>query len=188
VGNLDSPYLIYFLSSVSEAIGYLISMYLNQRFGAKPMFLVYVLGSCISCGLVALVPTSPPGSSFTNFEDKAPHFNYEHNNELALTSRNSIFIALFVSLGKTMISAAFSSAYVYTAVFFPARTRTTMLLLVSSVGRFGSMLSPQVNLLGHLIWAPLTYIIYSASAFLSLVCVFLLKDPTASLTNGSVSS
>jgi MFS family permease len=157
------------MSSVSEALGYLMSMYLNQRVGRKRMFLVYCAGACLSCGLVAMVP---PINGTTSTTTTTTTLNHAGGSSMV----NSILIALFVSAGKTMISAAFSSAYVYTAVFFPARMRTTMLMLISSVGRFGSMLSPQVNLLGSLVWSPLTYVIYSASALLSLLFVLLLKE------------
>ena len=155
VDDLNSPYLIYALSSISELIGYS-TFWLNDRLGRNRMFAIYMLGACISCGLVAFV--------------KARSHKIENLTISSITTTSTI---VFVSLGKVMISAAYSSAYSYTASFFPTRIRTTMLLFVNSVGRFGSMLSPQVNLLGNLVWPPLSYLVFSASALLSFILVLI---------------
>lgn len=110
------------------------------------------------CLLVALIPQGVTDSSNLKWND--------------------LLIIVFATIGKAMTSAAFNSVYIYTSFMFPVKVRNTLLLFVSSVGRIGSIISPEINLLGDIIWKPLSYIIFSASAFIGCLFVASLPDPS----------
>ena len=90
----------------------------------------------------------------------------------------AILMITFASFGKAMAAAAFNSSYTYTSQQFPTFVRNTFFLFVSSIGRLGSIISPQINLLQNLVWKPLPYIIFSSSSFIACLFVFILPDPT----------
>ncbi len=153
-----NPYFSYFLSSISEIIGYSIC-YLNDKYGKKRMFSIYLIVSCVSFAGVGFIPAN------------------NSNIKTSLLNLNSILTLLFVSLGKASISAAFNTIYVYCSQFYPMRFRSTMILVLSSIGRIGGIISPQINLLGQVLWSPLPYLIFSLSAFVSIMSVCVLSDP-----------
>ena len=86
---------------------------------------------------------------------------------------------IFALTGKTMASALTNSLYVYTNQMYPTNVRNTFVLLVSSLGRVGSIVSPQINLLQNLVWKPLPYIIFSSSSLLGCLFIFLLPEPSS---------
>jgi hypothetical protein len=90
---------------------------------------------------------------------------------------NSVLKILFASAGKAMASAAFNSCYIYNSMLYPTNVRSTVVLFASNVGRIGSFISPQINLLQTQVWKPLPYIIFSSASFMGAVFVFLLPDP-----------
>jgi MFS family permease len=161
VRNLN-PYTSYFLSSAAEICGYMLC-YFNDKFAQKRMFIIYFLIACLSCASVAFIPVTssldqlktPPGLDL-----------------------NSILILVFITISKTATSAVFNSAYIYTTCFYPTRIRSTMLALILSVGRTGGIIAPLFNFLSHFIWDPISYILFSFFAFLSIFCIIALPNPS----------
>lgn len=152
--NLD-PYLMYLLSSIAEVIGY-ISCHLNDKFSRKRVMIFFLGTAGIMCLIVALIPK-------------------DVSSDLSV---NSILVILFASIGKAMASAAFNSGYVFTTKLYPTSVRNTLVALVSSIGRTGSLISPQINLLRKLVWEPLPYFIFSGSSLLACLLTIFLPDPT----------
>ena len=81
-----------------------------------------------------------------------------------------IFITL-TSLSTLSISAAYVSIFILSTELYPTYARNFALLFLLSLCNFGGILTPQILLLGHLIWKPLSYIIFGNFSLLS--CVFL---------------
>lgn len=146
---------MYLLSSLAEVVGYTLC-HLNDKFGRKKMMIIFLTLSAAVCLLVALIPSSSNHESI---------------------SWNSILKIIFASVGKAMVSAAFNSCYIYNSLLYPTNVRTTIVLFASNIGRTGSYISPQINLLQTLVWRPLPYIIFSGSSLLASICFFLLPDP-----------
>lgn len=141
---------MYFLSSVSETLGYL-CCYLNDKFSRKKVLIFFfALSSCFCVG-VALVPSE--------------------SNTL-----NTVLVILFASVGKAMASAAYNSAYMFTIQVYPTHVRNRLVSVVSCSSRIGSLVAPQINLLRSLVWTPLPYIILSATSLVACVCTFFLPD------------
>jgi MFS family permease len=152
--NLD-PYLMYLLSSIAEVIGY-ISCHLNDKFSRKRVMIFFLGTAGIMCLIVALIPK-------------------DVSSDLSV---NSILVILFASIGKAMASAAFNSGYVFTSKLYPVNVRNTLVSLVLSVGRIGSLISPQINLLKTLVWAPLPYLIFSFSSLIASFTMIFVPNPS----------
>ena len=142
------PYLVYLISAIAELVGYM-CCHLNDKFNRKKMLIVFFALTGLSCLIVVFVP----------------------NNQ-------SILLIAFASVGKAMAAALYNSSYVYTNQMFPTNVRNTFVLLVSSLGRVGSIVSPQINLLQTLVWKQLPYIIFSSSTLIACIFVFVLPDPS----------
>jgi hypothetical protein len=121
-------------------------------------FIQYFLG--LTCCCVALVPSEKkdPSSEFDNL------------------SVNSLLIIAFASIGKSMSAASYNSAYVYSAQSYPTSIRNTMVLFISSLGRLGSIIAPQVNYL-KIIWSKLPYLLFGSSSLLACLLVYFLPNP-----------
>ena len=156
--NFD-PYLMYFLSSVAEIFGY-ICCHLNDKFSRKKVLIGFLGSASLMCLTVAVIP---------------------QNNDNKTISWNSILIIIFASIGKAMASAAFNSGYVFTSKQYPTNVRNTLVSLVSSIGRVGSLISPQINLLRVLVWDALPYLIFSFTSLIA--CLFTLFLPDTSSLN-----
>lgn len=150
-----NPYTIYLLSSLFEIIG-LSLCYMNDRLGRKKALCIYLCIASITCSAVAFLPQETKSET---------HFAW-------------IFILrmLLALVGKCMISAAFNTCYMYTAELYKTSVRNTVILFLTCVGGFGSLISPQINLLKNIVWKPLPYIIYSASAFFALFSLLFLPE------------
>lgn len=86
-------------------------------------------------------------------------------------------------MSKMAISLSFSTLYIYTAEIFPTNLRQSFISFCSMVGRFGSMLAPQMPLLQAL-WAPLPMVLFGSVAVLSGVLVLDFPETTdATLPN-----
>ncbi len=153
-----NPYWIFFISSIAEIVGYA-SCKLNDVYGRKKMFMVFLTLIGVSCLVEAIFLTLPASAS--------------SNDLFAL-----ILKILFTGLTKAAASAVFDSCYVYNSLFYTTEIRTTAVLFSANVGVVGSFVSPQVRYLGVLIWQPLTYIFYAFNAFASIGVLFLLADPS----------
>ena len=156
-----NPYLMFILSSVAEILGYF-ACHMNDKFGRKRMFIIFLALASIVCLAVAIVP-----------------LKHSNSNENSWTW-NSILILIMASFGKASVSAAYSSLFIYTCQLFPTRMRNTLLLFVSSIGRIGSIISPFINLLSGMVWRPLPYLVFSSGSFIACIFVFLLNDPAKS--------
>lgn len=147
---------MYLLGSIAELVGYF-CCHLNDRFGRRRMMMTFILSSSVICLIVAVIPSSSSKSSSVSW--------------------NSVLKIIFASIGKTAVSAAYNSCYIFNSLLFPTHVRTTVLVFTTNVGRIGALISPQINLLQTLVWGPLSYIIFSASALLAAIVVFILPDP-----------
>lgn len=150
---------MYFLSSVAEIFGY-ICCHLNDKFSRKKVLIGFLGSASLMCLTVAVIP---------------------QNNDNKTISWNSILIIIFASIGKAMASAAFNSGYVFTSKQYPTNVRNTLVSLVSSIGRVGSLISPQINLLRVLVWDALPYLIFSFTSLIA--CLFTLFLPDTSSLN-----
>jgi len=153
-----NPYWIFFISSIAEIVGYA-SCKLNDVYGRKRMFMVFLTLIGVSCLVEAIFLTLPASASTNDL------FSF-------------ILNILFAGLTKAAASAVFDSCYVYNSLFYTTEIRTTAVLFSANVGVVGSFLSPQVRYLGVLVWQPLTYIFYAFNAFASIGVLFLLADPS----------
>lgn len=164
VGNIN-PYLMYTLSSLSEFIGYSLC-HMNDKLGRKLLFVTYLGLASLMCLSVSFIqlwfePVSSASLS-TSLIDQP----------------GKILLMMATLAGKAMASASFNSAYVYTSQMYPTRVRNTLLMLVSSIGRIGSIISPQINLLGELLLKQLPYFIFSLSSFMGCLIIVILPDPS----------
>jgi MFS family permease len=167
ITDLDThfnPYWIFFISSIAEIVGY-VSCKLNDIYGRKKMFMVFLTLIGVSCLVEAIFLTLPESASTNKTENKTDLFKL-------------ILKIVFAGLTKAAASAVFDSCYVYNSLFYTTEIRTTAVLFSANVGVVGSFLSPQVRYLGVLVWQPLTYIFYAFNAFASIGVLFLLADPS----------
>ncbi|EAA01806.3 AGAP001202-PA [Anopheles gambiae str. PEST] len=98
---------------------------------------------------------------------------------LALTALKDITwlnVSLFL-MSKMAISLSFSTLYIYTAEIFPTNLRQSFISFCSMVGRFGSMLAPQMPLLQTL-WAPLPMVLFGSVAVLSGILILEFPETT----------
>jgi MFS family permease len=144
---------MYLLSSLAEFVGYF-TCHINDVIGRKRALSIFFALSGFICLSVIFVPDSTD-----------------------MTSINSILIIVLASIGKASASAASNSTYVYTSHLYPTKVRNTFMLFIASMGRVGSIISPQINLLGYLIWRPLPYIIFSTCSLIASLFIFILPDP-----------
>jgi MFS family permease len=94
-----NSYLMYLLSCLAEAIGYL-SCHLNDKFGRKKMLMFFLVSASVVCLIVAMLP-------------------YSSASEPSSLNLIGILKISFASIGKAMASAAFNSAYVYNSLLYP---------------------------------------------------------------------
>jgi MFS family permease len=162
ITGIDSvnPYVLYVCQSIAELIGYWICLF-NDKFGRRKTNIFYLFVSAVMCLIVSLVPR-----------------NNDLNDENKVL-RDAIMIISLISIGKCMISAAFNTLYIYSSELYPTSVRNFALLFVACMGRMGSLLSPQINLLGDVLWKPLPYLIFSIAAFFASFVVFILPETTS---------
>jgi MFS family permease len=159
ITGIDSvnPYVLYVCQSIAELIGYWICLF-NDKFGRRKTNIFYLFVAAVMCLIVSLVPR-----------------NNDLNDENKVL-RDAIMIISLISIGKCMISAAFNTLYIYTSELYPTSVRNFALLFCSCVGRVGSLISPQINLLGDVLWKPLPYLIFSIASFIASIFVFILPE------------
>ena len=159
VNDIDSinPYILYIFSSFAELIGIWLCL-INNKFGHRKMNIVYLMISTLVCLAIGLIPR-----------------NKDLNNHVKVL-QDAILVISLISIAKCTISAAFNTIYVHTVEIYPTNVRNFALLFCSSVGEFGSIISPQINLLGDLVWKAMPFFIFSGSAFISLIFVFILPE------------
>ena len=119
VGN-SNPYVVYLFSSLAETVGYM-ACHLNDRFSRKRVFFTFIAMASLMCLSVALIPVDKDVKVASVFP----------------TKWNTILIMVFALFGKTMASASYNSAYMFTVQTFPTELRTTFLLFISGMGKIG---------------------------------------------------
>lgn len=112
-----NPYLILFLNGVVELPSYLITVYLMDRTGRRPLISFYMITGGIACIIAAELT---PGS----------------------TATTSV-----VMLGKFLIASSFAIVYNYSAELFPTVIRNSALGLGSMCARLSATLTPLISLL-----------------------------------------
>ena len=148
-----NPYLTYLLSAVAEAIGYTIC-FLNDKFGRRKTNSAYLFITGIVCLIVCFIPYL-----------RSYLFNFEVT-----------FIVILTLIGKCFSASSYNTCYVYTSELYNSNMRSSALLFFSCFGRIGSLIAPQINLLGSIIWKQLPYIVFSIAALCSSISVFLLPE------------
>ena len=153
VTSLESvdPYLMYFLSTFAELIGYF-SCYLNDIFGRKRTLSAFFFVTAVVYAVNAYLTMS----------------------ETEEFSPKATFLLVLSLLGKCAISGAYNLIYIYTSELYPAAMRNTALLFLVCFGGTSSLVAPQINLLK--IWNWLPYIIYSICSLLSCLCIWYLPE------------
>lgn len=92
---------------------------------------------------------------------------------------------IFTLLARVFISASYNTMMVYTAELYEVKIRNSILAFLICSGNLLSLISPQVNLLQELVWAPIPYLVYSACGLISTAIVFFLPETYhASSSNG----
>lgn len=152
IGSGFSPYITFLLSSFSEIVGYTICHF-GKSTNIKKRIIAGLFIAAVCCCIVTLIPVT--GDTY---------------------SLNSMLIIFFALFGKSTASAAFNLIYLYAAIIYPTHVRSTLVLYVACAGRAGSIIAPQINLLGILFWDRLPYIIFSANTFIACALVFLLPN------------
>lgn len=148
-----NPYIMFFLSCIAEIFGYLLGL-VGKKHAKKDLIGIH-LGLCAIMSLpVALIP---PGTG-------------------DMWSLNKIFIMFFATMGKVFCSTSLYLMYHFSSLVYPTSVRNTMVSVVSSFGRLGAVIAPQVTLLRFLVWGPLPYYIFSVNTLLACFTVFILPN------------
>ena len=159
INNVDAvnPYLLYIFQALAEIGGYWFCL-MNDRFGKRRMNIIYLFVSASVCLIIGFIPINK------NLNDEKKDL------------KNAILIISLISIGKFAISASFNTLYVYTTQLYQTNVRNFTLLFCFSCGRLGSLISPQINLLGGIVWKSLPFLIFSISAFIALIFNFILPE------------
>lgn len=156
--DLVDPYLMYFLSSIAEFIGYLFC-YLNDLLGRKKTLIGFFFTTTLIYGLIAFLATT-----------------YNDDEVAATFSSKAVTMMLLALIGKCAVSGAYNISYIYTAELHPTYTRNTALLFLNCFGSVSSLIAPQINLLKNLVARPAPYVVYSICALLGCLCVWTLPE------------
>jgi OCT family organic cation transporter-like MFS transporter 4/5 len=155
--NAVDPYILYISQALAEIFGYWLCL-INYKLGNKKMNIIYLLLASSVCLVISFVPR-----------------NKDVKNQNKVLEDNILIISL-ISIGKLMISASFNTFYIFTNQLYHINDRNFAFLFCTSVGRLGSLISPQINLLGDIIWKPLPFLIFSISAIFAAIFNFLLPE------------
>ena len=145
------PYLLFILSAIFESIGISIC-FINDRIGRKKALFAYMFLMSVAFVIVAFLPD---------------------NAHLSLLFVIKIMTFLFA---RTMLSASFNTLFVFTAEFFDVKIRNTALTILGSFGFAFSLISPQINMLKSMVWAPLPFLIYATTGFFSCLILSFLPE------------
>lgn len=147
------------LSSFAEMTGYSLS-FLNEKFKRKKIFMIFAVLSGVTCLAVALI-------------------QFIKDSDDGSIDLKIILLIIFTFLGKTTASGAYNSSFVYTSLMFPTRVRNSMILFCDSIGSFGAILSPEINLLGEVVLKQLPYLLFSLLSFVGFIFIVILPDPSS---------
>ena len=144
---------MFLLSCVSEITGYCIGL-IGPTYSKRNLLVLYLgLAAISSLPVAAIKP--------------------DNNNEISM---NEIAIIFFASIAKMFASTSCYISYYYSSVIFPTSVRNTLVSFVSSFGRIGSILAPQINLLRFLIWKPLPYYIFTTTTAIGCLITMILPN------------
>ena len=149
-----NPYVMFLLSCVSEFGGYLLGL-IGSKYPRRYLFTFYL-------GLTALVSIPVAMINPVNDTDQI--------------SLNNIFIIIFASLGKMFTSTGVYINYYYSSTIFPTSVRNSLVSFVSSIGKIGSILAPQINLLRYLVWTQLPYYVFSVTTGIACLITNILPN------------
>ncbi|XP_056636575.1 organic cation transporter protein-like [Diorhabda sublineata] len=132
-----NSYLDFMLTALIEIPAYISCRYILDIFGRKKSLCgSYLITGVATAGYLIIPEDSRAGS-----------------------------LAIYL-LGKYGVTCAFTILYVHTSEMFPTNLRHTFMGTCSTLGRIGSMVSPQTPLLAQ-IWKPLPFIIFTVTAWLA---------------------
>lgn len=150
-----NPYMMYLLTIIAEICGYLLGLF-GEQYSKKSLIALYLgLTSLVSLP-VALIPA-----------DSDDDVDW---------SINKISIIMFATMGKVFCSTAVYLLYHFSTLVYPTSVRNTLVSSVTSFGRLGAVLAPQVNLLRFLVWQPLPYYVFSFNTLLACLTVVILPN------------
>ena len=143
------------LSSLAEAVGHTIVL-LDSKLSKKTLLIQVLAVASVMCCCVAFIPVD------------------QDDDDILSWTKTAIILA--TSITKCMVTAAINLAYLYASEIYPTNIRNTMISNLSSIGRIGAIIAPQINLLGSLVWSPLPYLVFSLSSFLGSLFVIILPQ------------
>lgn len=152
-----NPYIMYLISSLAELIAYTIC-HINDYFGRKKTMITFFLLTTLMYFSISFLIWKSNGK------------------ELSIYSQEAICIFIFSFFGKCSISFLYQTTYIYNLEAYPANIRNTAIIFLGTFGDMGSLFYPQVNMLRYLVWAPLPYVFYGVSTFLSGILVCFLDE------------
>lgn len=148
-----NPYLVYLFSCIAELVGCSLC-FLNNKFGRRHANIFYLLITCVVFLFAFLA------SYFKSY----------------LANYGMILSVILTLIGKATVTASYNTSYVYSAELYSTTIRSSVLLFLASFGRIGSLLSPQINLIGSLFWKELPFIIFFIIGLLSSLSCYILPD------------
>jgi hypothetical protein len=154
-----NPYAIYLLSCLFEFFGTLMC-HMNDRLGRKRALFIYLVSVSVSFMFVSVLPDESTNA---------------HAKWLMIAK------ASFALLGKSFISAAYNTNFVYSTELYETEIRTTAVLVISCFGYIGSFFAPQIN---HLV-KPLPYIVFCATTFICCIIIHFLPETFHSHANNN---
>lgn len=156
LGDIETinPYLLFTFEGIAELIGYCLC-FINRKFGHKKMSIVYL---CIG-GVISVIISCIP-----NLLSKI------------VTSKQLVLAIVLFSIFKCTVSANYNTCYIYTNELYMINVRNFAITLVSCFGTLGGLCSPQIRLLGNIIWLPFPYVVYSILSFSAAVLLVYLPE------------
>ena len=148
-----NPYLMIFLSGISDLIGFSLIQF-GQKYSMKLLLIAYLTFVSIASLFVALIPVE----------------------DTQMWNLNNIAIILFAFVGKTFTATNLSLAYNYTSSFYPTSVRNTLMSFITSAGRVGAVIAPQINVLRYTVWGPLPYLIFAGNTLLNVFLIVFLPS------------
>ena len=141
------------MSCISEISGYLLGLY-GKEYSRKKWLTFYLVLCSLASLPVALISQE----------------------DVKYWTLKKIFVVIFASLGKVFASSSIYLMYHYSSLIYPTSVRNTLVSYVSSFGRLGAIIAPQINLLRFVVWGPLPYYIFCANTFLASLASLILPN------------
>ncbi|XP_072019040.1 organic cation transporter protein-like [Amphiura filiformis] len=143
----SDPFLAFFIAGAVEIPAYILCLLFLNRFGRKWLTSIFMVA-----GGVALLCAIPVPNEYTNM---------------------TLAIAM---VGKLCISGSYAIVYLYAAELFPTPIRNAGVGMGSFTSRIGSILAPQILLLGDAFTPQLPIAIFGGLALVAGLLVLLLPE------------